>query len=92
MPHKVVFGQQALNKLKNINVYLVERSPNGAQNVPRDIERAAELLGHFPMMGAQIELTSARFHITRKYKYRIVYRVSGERVEILNVYHPSQSR
>jgi len=90
MPHKVVFGQRALTALQELEAYLVERSPIGARNVITEIHRTADLLGHFPMIGTAIPDTSTRYHVTRKYKYRLVYRLREDRVEILQVYHPRQ--
>jgi len=92
MPNRVVFSKRALAKLLSIENYLMERTPSGASNVIREIHQSTSFLEQFPLMGTEIAGTSTRYHRTRKYKYRIVYRIRGQRVEILQIYHPAQKK
>lgn len=92
MPNRVVFSERALATLLSIETYLTERSSSGAGNVIREIHQSTAFLEQFPLMGTEIAGTNTRYHRTRKYKYRIVYRLKGERIEILQIFHPAQKK
>lgn len=68
--------------------YLRERSPAAAGRVIDEVRRTCELLRDEPSMGTQIEGTGLRRHVTRRYRYRVIYRVVGDRVEVRDVMHP----
>lgn len=39
-------------------------------------------------MGRRIEGTGLRYHVTRGYRYRVIYRLRGATVEFRDVMHP----
>jgi hypothetical protein len=39
-------------------------------------------------MGRRVDRTGLRYHVTALYRYRVIYRVRGVRVEIVEVLHP----
>lgn len=71
--------------------YLHALNPTVAARVLTDIHRACRLVGDFPGLGRRIEGTSLRFHITRRYRYRVIYRHRKGLVEIREVLHPRQN-
>jgi plasmid stabilization system protein ParE len=90
MVHSVRYSARALAALEHIDQYLMERSPGGAANVFADIKRSIDLLAAFPLMGSAITELDLRYHLTRRYRYRIVYRVTETTTEIRDVLHPRQ--
>ena len=91
MVYKVELSQFALADLRHIDGYLRERSPSGADNVKREIQRTLALLANFPMIGTKLRLADTRYVVTRRYRYRIVFRVTEETVLVLKVYHRAQN-
>ena len=53
-----------------------------------EIAHLCTLIADFPEMGRAIPDTGLRYHISRKYRYRVVYRIEGDIVEIRDVLHP----
>ncbi len=88
----VDFSRRALLTIYRIDSYLSERNPQAARNVLAEIERTCNLLGEFPLIGVAVPSTRLRSHVTRHYRYRIIYRVSARGIEIRDVLHPSRNR
>ena len=88
---EVRFSPRALASLRSIRAWLRERDPAAADRVIAEIERACILLGDYPLMGPAIPETRLRRHVTRRYRYRVIYRVQGDRVEVRDVMHPSRA-
>ncbi|MEM6727036.1 MAG: type II toxin-antitoxin system RelE/ParE family toxin, partial [Pseudomonadota bacterium] len=53
-----------------------------------EIEAMADLLVDFPKLGRLIDDTNLRYIVTRKYRYRIVYRLEQSELRIVQVLHP----
>ena len=71
-------------------VYIGARNPSAATAVRAELHRACDLISDYPEMGRKIEGTGLRYHITRKYRYRVAYRITSEGIEIANILHPKQ--
>ena len=41
-------------------------------------------------MGRRIESTSLRYHVTRRYRYRVIYRIVSDTVQVMDILHPKQ--
>ncbi len=83
-----LWSARALASLTAQDDYLRPLNPDAADSVLSEIERLAALIAEFPQMGRRIDGTSLRYHVTARYRYRVIYRVWGERVEIVEVLHP----
>ena len=70
--------------------YIGARNPGAANAVKSELHRACDLISDFPEMGRKIESTGLRYHITRKYRYRVACRITAEGVEIADILHPKQ--
>ena len=57
-----------------------------------EIEDLASLIAAYQEMGRRIEGTDLRYHITRRYRYRVIYRLDGEVVQVVDVMHPRRQR
>lgn len=88
MAYEVELSQHALTSLQNIDRYLRERSPGGADNVRREIQYTLSLLEDFPMLGTRLPIEGVRYTVTKKYRYRIVFRPVDGVVQILKIDHP----
>jgi plasmid stabilization system protein ParE len=87
---EVRFSARALRSLRGIERYLGERNPAAAERVVEEIGRACALIGDYPEMGPAIPGTRLRRHVTRRYRYRVIYRIVGDIVEIREVMHPAR--
>jgi plasmid stabilization system protein ParE len=82
---------QALASLRSHDAWLRERDPSAADRFRAEVDRTLGLLSDFPKLGHPIQGTRSRAHVTRRYRYRIIYRHIGNEVLILDVLHPRQS-
>ena len=85
----VDFTRRALARLADIHAYVAERDPVAADRVIAEIQRSCLLIGAQPLMGRAVDGTRLRFHVTRRFRYRVIYQ-AGERVLIRDVLHPRQ--
>lgn len=85
---QIVWTDEALAWLREIHDYISADSPDAAKRVVAGIIDRAEQLAEFPELGQQLLLRQSRDTRVLLYgHYRIAYRVSNDRVEILGVYH-----
>ena len=77
--------------LRRHDDWLRQRNPRAADALLTEIERLCGLIAEFPELGRRIDGTSLRYHVSRSYRYRVIYRISGEGVEILDILHPRQA-
>ena len=83
----VVWTERALRDLEAIGDFIARDSPAAAERWVLKLMKAAESVGALPMAGRQVpELgrTDVREKLLRN--YRIVYRATEERIEILTVF------
>jgi plasmid stabilization system protein ParE len=85
------FSVQALNSLTQHHTHISQHNPRAATAVLGDIRRTCDLLAEFPKIGRAIEGTSLRYILSRKYRYRIIYRIEGDAIEIRDILHPRQA-
>lgn len=86
----LAFSPRALASLRNVERYLRERNPAAAERAIAEIGRACDLLREHPWMGPPIPGTGLRRHVTRRYPYRVIYRITKDRVEVRDILHPRQ--
>ena len=70
--------------------YYAERSPTSADRVVGAILKAATGLAQFPLLGHTGRVPGTRERIVTRYRYRIVYHIVGDSVEVLRVLHGAQ--
>jgi hypothetical protein len=66
--------------------YLRPLNPAAADQEPR-----GAIIATYPALGRAIPGTSLRYHVTRRYHYRIICRSALDTVEILDILHPRQA-
>jgi plasmid stabilization system protein ParE len=85
------WSRRAIASLAGQDDWLRPRNAEAADAILREIERSAGLLAEFPDMGRRIDGTSLRCHVTRRYRFRIVYRIVGGAVQVVDVMHPRRA-
>lgn len=86
------FSRRALASLQSFDNFLRPRNPATADALKAEIHHLCQLIREYPEMGRAIPGTRLRFHITRKYRYHLVYRVANNAIEIIDVLHPKSGR
>lgn len=87
----VRFSVRALASLDHHHAHITQHNPRAAAALLADIRRTCDLLAEFPMIGRAIEDTRLRYVLSRRYRYRVIYRIAGETVEIRDILHPRQA-
>jgi plasmid stabilization system protein ParE len=84
----LLWSRRAVASLAAQDEWLRPKNPAAADSILREIERSAGLLAEFPDIGRRIDGTSLRCHVTRRYRFRIVYRIERGTVQVMDVMHP----
>ncbi|WP_373354465.1 type II toxin-antitoxin system RelE/ParE family toxin [Pseudoroseicyclus sp. CXY001] len=85
------WSREALADLIAQTDELESQNPQAARRLLQDVQRLADHLAQFPALGRAIDGTGLRVLLTRSYRYRLVYRVAGDAVEVIAVLHPRQA-
>ncbi len=85
------FSVRALTSLTHHHTHISQQNPRAATAVLGDIRRTCDLLAEFPKIGRAIDGTRLRYALSREYRYRIIYRIEGETIEIRDILHPRQA-
>jgi addiction module RelE/StbE family toxin len=87
----VTFTRAARNDLTNIRRYIGRDSPQAASRMAVELVAACDRLELFPERGRPGVIPKTR-ELTTVWPYVIVYRVSGQTIEILRIWHGAQDR
>ena len=91
MALQVIWTETAQKELKEILSYFAEDSVDVAQRVGQKILARAAHLVDFPRVGHFIpEIEGDRYRQLTVYRYRIIYRIEGDKVYIVGVIHSSR--
>ena len=87
---EVVWLRVALLNLDEEAAYIAQDNPQAAQRVVARIVHAVELLREHPGLGRPGRVHGTREMPVANTRYLIPYRVRGQRIEILRVFHTSR--
>ena len=87
---KVVWSRRAIRHLMNLRDYIEKDSAQNARMVSERILRAVDLLQTHPEIGRPGRVLGTRELIVPDTPYIIPYRVRGERLELISVFHGRQ--
>lgn len=87
----VVWRGPALADLRRIVKHVESENPLAARRVARDLVLAGDSLAIFPNRGRS-SLTSSTRELATIRPYVIVYRIVGDNVRILRIWHAAQDR
>lgn len=83
---------RAVRDLRDIQNYIAADDPNAAEAVALRLRRALEIISSRPDIGRPVPETRIREWSVPGLPYVIPYRVRGDFVEILRVFHTSRQR
>ncbi len=87
---EITWLRKALLNLDEEATYIAQDNPQAAQQVVTRIVHAVELLRHQPGLGRPGRVTGTRELPVANTHCLIPYRVRGQRIEILRVFHTSR--
>jgi toxin ParE1/3/4 len=84
----IVWSPEAIEDLISLRAYIAEESPAGAQRVViRILHDVEHLLPDTPHIGRSGRVPGTRELVIPQTPYIVPYRVRGEAIQILRVYH-----
>jgi toxin ParE1/3/4 len=87
----VIWSKPAKRDLRNIHDYIAFDSKFYAKKVVQDIIEKSEGLNDFPAIGRTVpELEDPDIRELIVYSYRLIYKVTSGRVEVLTLIHGKQ--
>ena len=80
--------EAALEDLRGVEAFIARRSPRYARGVVERLFDRADLLSSQPLLGPSVPgYEASRLRELFESPYRLIYRVTGERIEIIAVVH-----
>jgi plasmid stabilization system protein ParE len=87
----VTWSETAAAQLQAVRDYLAKSSPGYAQALAERIVARTEDLAAQPLLGAEVpEYGDETIREVFEHPYRILYRVSGEDVQVISIIHSSR--
>ncbi len=87
---RVRYTSRARGDLSGILKYIDERSPQGARNVKRAIQKAIELIGEYPSSGRRAGEQEARVLPVVRYPYLIYWSIEAGETWIVHIRHTAR--
>lgn len=87
---KIIWSRRAIRHLVALRDYVAQHSPNNAAAVAERILDCVDLLATQPQMGRPGRMVGTRELVIPGMPYIIPYRVRGERLELIAVFHGPQ--
>lgn len=91
--YQVIISHTARASLRNIVEYIHEDSPQAAQNVRKELIGLAESLTNNPERYSPEPFLAHKpgnYHSATKWDYKIIYRIIGQKVAVLDIVHMHQ--
>lgn len=89
---KVRILRAAQRDLEAIDLYIRRDSPAAADRVVAQLEAHITLLTQFPYRGRPARPVGTRELVLPRLPYIVTYRVTGEQIDILRIWHAAQRR
>ena len=86
----LVWSRRAIRDLEAVRAYVAQDNPTAAQKLGLRLEQATTLLLTQPGLGRPGRVHGTRELIVSGTPYLIPYRVRGQRIEILRVFHTAR--
>lgn len=88
---EIRYTATALHQLAGILDYIANDDHEAACKVSHAVERAVELVAFMPKLGRPVpKRTGTLTVLARPYPYRLTYRVSGQKLEVLAIVHTAR--
>ena len=90
---RAIYTDEALRDLDDILAFIAERYPTVSMLFENRLRAATRRINAWPNSAPEIvERPGVRVLPLIPYPYRLFYRVTGERVEVLHIYHASRQQ
>jgi toxin ParE1/3/4 len=86
----VEWSRRAIDHLVHLRAYIARENPNAATRVATDVLTAVDHLAAFPNAGRPGRLAGTRELVVSHTPYVLAYRLRGDRLEVLAVFHGRQ--
>ena len=86
----VVWSPRAIDHLADLRAYIARENPGAAARTARKLLAAVDRLAALPNLGRPGRVSGTRELVVPGTRYVIPYRVRGERLEIIAVFHGRQ--
>lgn len=86
----VRWTRTALANLDEEAAYIAQSNPQAAADIVERVEKAVQLLADFPAMGRPGRVSGTRELVVNDTPYIVPYRVRGETVHLLRVFHTAR--
>lgn len=86
----IVWSERAVRHLAHLRAYIAKDRPNAAQQVAATILATVELLAEQPGLGRPGRVPRTRELVVPGTPYLVPYRIRGDRLEIIAVFHGRQ--
>jgi toxin ParE1/3/4 len=86
----IVWSPRAIAHLTQLRAYIARDNPNAANRIGATLLEAVERLAERPGLGRPGRVTGTRELIVTGTRYVIPYRVRGDRLEVIAVFHSRQ--
>ncbi len=91
MSHRIFWTRQSREDLRAVHQYIARGAPATASAYVRKLRNSVKRLGLFPFSGEVVaELGREEIREILQGNYRLIYRVSDNRVDVLTIFHGSQ--
>ena len=87
----LVWSPRAIGHLANLRDYIARENPGAAARTATRLLAAVDRLAELPNLGRPGRVSGTRELVVPGTRYVIPYRVRGERLEIIAVFHGRQS-
>jgi toxin ParE1/3/4 len=87
---KVVWSRRALRHLTHVRDYIAKDHPKSAEEIAQRILESVEQLAAHPHIGRSGRLVGTRELVVSGTPYIVPYRIRGERLELIAVFHGRQ--
>jgi toxin ParE1/3/4 len=87
---RVVWSRRAVRHLTRVRDYIAKEDPKAAGEVARRILESVERLAAHPHIGRSGRIVGTRELVVSGTSYIVPYRIRGERLELIAVFHGRQ--
>jgi len=88
---RIRLTSRAYNELEQISEYISERDPRTAVAIFAVLDRIFSRLREMPYQGQTTDVPSVRCLVVSQFPYKVFYRVAGDTIEVLSIFHTSQN-
>ncbi len=88
---RVRLTSRAYGELEQISDYFSNRSPAAAAAIFAVLDRSFSRLQTMPFQGRTTNVPTVRCLVVPRFPFKIFYRVVGDTVEVLSVFHTSRT-